>query len=119
MGMVGANDAARKLAREAGVPVVPGSEGLIENEAEAISLANEFGFPVLVKASAGGGGRGMRVAVNDLALRSALQQASAEAEAAFHSPVDQDQGYKVRAQNFPPFWQRKQHQQHSCDQRKC
>ncbi|MGW8257195.1 MAG: ATP-binding protein, partial [Thermoguttaceae bacterium] len=60
-----------------------GSDGLVENEAHAISLAHQLGFPVVIKASAGGGGRGMRVAVNDLALRAALQQAQAEAEAAF------------------------------------
>ncbi len=83
MALVGDKNAARKLARQSDVPVVPGSDDLIESEAQAISLANEFGFPVLIKASGGGGGRGMRVAVNDLALRSALQQAQAEAEAAF------------------------------------
>ena len=73
----------RSWPSEAKVPVVPGSEGLIENEAEAVALAHEIGFPVLIKASAGGGGTGMRVALNDLALKAALQQAQAEAEAAF------------------------------------
>jgi acetyl-CoA carboxylase biotin carboxylase subunit len=71
------------MARKANVPTVPGSEGLIDSEAQAVQLARELGFPVLVKASAGGGGRGMRVALNELALKSALQQAQAEAEAAF------------------------------------
>ncbi len=65
------------------MPTVPGSEGLIESEAQAMQLAQQLGFPVLIKASAGGGGRGMRVALNELALKSALQQAQAEAEAAF------------------------------------
>jgi acetyl-CoA carboxylase biotin carboxylase subunit len=65
------------------VPVVPGSDGLIGDEKEAVKLAHEIGFPVLIKATAGGGGKGMRVAANDLALKSALQQAAAEAEAAF------------------------------------
>jgi acetyl-CoA carboxylase biotin carboxylase subunit len=83
MSMLGDKNNARRLAREARVPTVPGSEGLIHDEAEAIQLAREIGFPVLIKASAGGGGRGMRVAMNDLALKSALQQARAEAEAAF------------------------------------
>ncbi len=83
MAMLGDKNAARKLAKQVGVPTVPGSEGLIESEAQAITLANQLGFPVLIKASAGGGGRGMRVAVNELALRSALQQAASEAEAAF------------------------------------
>jgi acetyl-CoA carboxylase, biotin carboxylase subunit len=85
MALVGDKNTARKAARAAGVPVVPGSEGLIESEAHAVQLARELGFPVLIKASAGGGGRGMRGAVNELALRSALQQAQAEAEAAFGS----------------------------------
>ena len=83
MNMLGNKNAARAIARKAGVPVVPGSEGLIENEKDAVRIAHEIGFPVLIKASAGGGGRGMRVAANDLALKSALQQAQAEAAAAF------------------------------------
>lgn len=83
MALVGDKNAARKLAKEVNVPTVPGSEGLVESEAHAVSLAHEFGFPVLIKASAGGGGRGMRVALNDLALKAAIQQAKAEAEAAF------------------------------------
>ena len=83
MSMLGDKNNARGLAREARVPTVPGSDGLIRDEAEAIQLARQIGFPVLIKASAGGGGRGMRVAMNDLALKSALQQARAEAEAAF------------------------------------
>ncbi|HEY2762219.1 MAG TPA: acetyl-CoA carboxylase biotin carboxylase subunit [Pirellulales bacterium] len=80
---LGDKNTARKIARNANVPVVPGSEGLITNEKEAVRLAHEIGFPVLIKATAGGGGRGMRVASNDLTLKSALQQAAAEAEAAF------------------------------------
>ena len=83
MAQLGDKDAARKLARRAGVPVVPGSDGVIEHADEALRFAHEVGFPVLIKAVAGGGGRGMRVAANDLALKSALQQAQAEAEAAF------------------------------------
>jgi acetyl-CoA carboxylase, biotin carboxylase subunit len=83
MARLGDKNAARDLARQSGVPVVPGSEGIIENEQEALRFAHDVGFPVLIKAVAGGGGRGMRVASNDLALKSALQQARAEAEAAF------------------------------------
>jgi acetyl-CoA carboxylase biotin carboxylase subunit len=83
MAKLGDKNSARKMARLAEVPTVPGSEGLIESEAQALQLAQRLGFPVLVKASAGGGGRGMRVASNELALKSALQQAQAEAEAAF------------------------------------
>ncbi len=66
MSRLGDKNEARRIAREAGVPVVPGSEGLIRSEAEAVRLAHEIGFPVLIKATAGGGGRGMRVAANDL-----------------------------------------------------
>jgi acetyl-CoA carboxylase, biotin carboxylase subunit len=83
MAQLGDKDAARKMAKKAGVPVVPGSAGIIEHPDEALKFAHEVGFPVLIKAVAGGGGRGMRVAANDLALKSALQQAQAEAEAAF------------------------------------
>ncbi len=83
MEMLGDKNRARDLAREAKVPVVPGSAGLIEDEQEALRVAHEIGFPVLIKATAGGGGKGMRVAGNDLALKTALSQAKAEAEAAF------------------------------------
>jgi len=83
MARVGDKNSARALAREAGVPCVPGSDGLITSEQEAVTIARSIGFPVLLKATAGGGGKGMRVAANDLALASAWQQASAEAQAAF------------------------------------
>ena len=83
MQRLGNKNEARKLAKQAKVPVVPGSEGLITNDDQAVSLAREMGYPVLVKAAAGGGGRGMRVAHTELTLRSGLQSARQEAEAAF------------------------------------
>ncbi|RCS41021.1 acetyl-CoA carboxylase biotin carboxylase subunit [Bremerella cremea] len=83
MAKLGDKNTARTMAREANVPVVPGSDGLIEDEAEALRIAHEIGFPVLIKATAGGGGRGMRVAANDLVLKNALNQAQNEAAAAF------------------------------------
>jgi acetyl-CoA carboxylase biotin carboxylase subunit len=83
MRRLGNKNEARKLAQQANVPVVPGSEGLIENEADALRLAHEIGFPVLIKAAAGGGGRGMRVARNDINLRAGLLAARQEAEKAF------------------------------------
>jgi len=83
MARLGDKNAARALAREANVPIVPGSDGIVSSEQDAVGFAHSVGFPVLIKAVAGGGGRGMRVASNDLALKSALQQARAEAEAAF------------------------------------
>jgi acetyl-CoA carboxylase biotin carboxylase subunit len=85
MALVGDKNAARKLAQEHNVPIVPGSEGLVNNADEALSIAHEIGFPVLIKASAGGGGRGMRVALTDQALKRAVEQAQAEAGAAFGS----------------------------------
>ena len=68
MEKLGDKNHARSIAREAKVPVVPGSAGLLENEDEALAIAHEIGFPVLIKATAGGGGKGMRVASNDLAF---------------------------------------------------
>lgn len=83
MEMLGDKNSARKLARDAKVPTVPGSDGLLANEQQALETAHRIGFPVLIKATAGGGGKGMRVAANDLALKAALQQAQTEAQAAF------------------------------------
>jgi acetyl-CoA carboxylase biotin carboxylase subunit len=83
MRRLGNKNEARKLAKEADVPVVPGSEGLIETDAEALRLAHALGFPVLIKAAAGGGGRGMRVARNDISLQAGLKAARQEAEKAF------------------------------------
>ncbi len=79
---------ARELMRKAGIPVVPGSEGPgsegpVRSESKALEVARSIGFPLIVKASGGGGGRGMRVVHNLEDLRAALQQAQAEAEAAF------------------------------------
>jgi len=75
--------AAKKLAKEAGVPCVPGSDGPVENEQDALTIARKIGFPVLVKAAAGGGGRGMRVAHNEPSLVTGYHSARSEAEKAF------------------------------------
>lgn len=83
MQMLGDKNEARNLAREAGVPVVPGSGDLIKDDDEAARIAHEIGFPVLIKATAGGGGKGMRVAANELSLKVGLSGARTEAEAAF------------------------------------
>ena len=83
MRRLGNKNEARKLAREAGVPVVPGSDGLVTRPEEALRLAQDIGFPVLIKAAAGGGGRGMRVAHNAVSLQSGLSAAAQEAEKAF------------------------------------
>jgi acetyl-CoA carboxylase biotin carboxylase subunit len=83
MRLLGDKVQARDVARKAKVPIVPGSDGAVEDEAEARKLANKMGYPVIMKAAAGGGGRGMRVAHNDISLRSAFGAASSEAQAAF------------------------------------
>lgn len=83
MRTMGAKAKAREAMRAAGVPVVPGSSGILKEPQEALQLAAEIGYPVIVKASQGGGGRGMRVAHNENDLKRALQIASNEAEAAF------------------------------------
>jgi acetyl-CoA carboxylase, biotin carboxylase subunit len=74
---------ARKTMIEAGVPVVPGSKGVISDPQEAIEVAKQIGFPVMIKASAGGGGKGMRIAQSEHDLVQAMQTAQAEAGAAF------------------------------------
>lgn len=74
---------AKKTAVELGIPVVPGSEGEIKTPEDAIELANSIGYPVIVKATAGGGGRGMKVARNDEEMAIAISTARTEAKAAF------------------------------------
>ncbi|GMV25090.1 MAG: acetyl-CoA carboxylase biotin carboxylase subunit [Phycisphaerae bacterium] len=83
MGKLGDKVECKRTAREAGVPVFPGSDGAVEDEEEAVKVAAKIGYPVIIKASAGGGGRGMKVCHNELALRSNLRVASQEAQAAF------------------------------------
>jgi acetyl-CoA carboxylase biotin carboxylase subunit len=81
--LMGEKVAARRAMQEAGVPILPGSPKALQSEEEAIEVAREIGFPVIVKASAGGGGRGMRIVRSEAELGSALQTASTEAAAAF------------------------------------
>ncbi len=83
MAAVGDKVECKKLAKKAKVPTVPGSDGAIDDEKQAFSVAREIGYPVIIKAAAGGGGRGMRIAHNDVSLRAGLKQAQAEAENAF------------------------------------
>src|SRR5580700_3408536 len=86
MALLGDKVSARKVAIEAKVPVVPGSDGLITSEQEALSVAARIGYPVLIKATAGGGGKGMRVAMNDISLKGGMKAAAAEAEKSFKNP---------------------------------
>ena len=81
--LMGEKVAARNAMKEAGVPVLPGSQSAIESEEEGIKLAREIGYPVIVKASGGGGGRGMRIVYSEDELGHALETASTEAAAAF------------------------------------
>ncbi len=83
MEKLGDKVSAKEIARAAKVPLVPGSDGLVTTEAEALSIANKIGYPILIKATAGGGGKGMRVAMNDVSLQSGLKAAAVEAEKAF------------------------------------
>jgi acetyl-CoA carboxylase biotin carboxylase subunit len=71
------------LAKKAGVPLPPGSDGVVEKEPEALTIAKHIGYPVIIKAIAGGGGRGMRVAHNDISLVKGYHTARTEAEKAF------------------------------------
>jgi len=85
MAQLGDKVSARQIAVEADVPVVPGSDGLLSGEDEALRIAGEIGYPVLIKATAGGGGKGMRVARDDDDLIAGLKSASTEAEKAFNN----------------------------------
>jgi acetyl-CoA carboxylase biotin carboxylase subunit len=81
--MMGDKSVARETMRKAKMPVIPGSEGVIENEKEAIKVAEKIGYPVMIKASAGGGGKGMRIAHNRESLISGFHMCRTEAQAAF------------------------------------
>ncbi|MFO0933816.1 MAG: acetyl-CoA carboxylase biotin carboxylase subunit [Planctomycetota bacterium] len=83
---MGNKSEAKAAAKKAGVPLVEGSDGPVASEAVALETARKIGYPVLIKAVSGGGGRGMRVAHNDISLVNSLLSAQAEAEAAFGDP---------------------------------
>jgi acetyl-CoA carboxylase biotin carboxylase subunit len=85
MEMLGDKVQARNIAKKARVPVVPGSTGEVKNEDDAKKLANKIGYPIILKAAAGGGGRGMRVVHNDISMHGAFQSAKAESKAAFNN----------------------------------
>ena len=81
--LMGDKARARRVMKKAGVPILPGSDGPIDNEEKALKLAKEIGYPVIVKATAGGGGRGMRIVRAPAELSHAVKTAQREAEAAF------------------------------------
>lgn len=80
---MGDKSSARATMKKAGVPVVPGTEGLVDDEEEALEIAESIGYPVIVKATAGGGGKGMRIARDEEELSRSLTAARSEAQAAF------------------------------------
>ncbi|TLS36373.1 acetyl-CoA carboxylase biotin carboxylase subunit [Pseudalkalibacillus caeni] len=83
---MGTKDVARSTMKEAGVPIVPGSEGVIKDTDEAIELANEMGYPVIIKATAGGGGKGIRIARDEKDLVKGINITQQEAATAFGNP---------------------------------
>ena len=91
---------AKTLAKESGVPTVPGSTGPVTGPDEAIKLARQIGYPVMIKATAGGGGRGMRIAHNDASLVSGLISAQREAESAFGNADCIIEAYVQRARHI-------------------
>lgn len=83
---MGTKDVARETMKEAGVPVVPGSAGIIKDEEEGLRVAEEIGYPVIIKATAGGGGKGIRVARDEEDLKKGIRMTQQEAETAFGNP---------------------------------
>ncbi|MEK5441897.1 MULTISPECIES: acetyl-CoA carboxylase biotin carboxylase subunit [unclassified Fredinandcohnia] len=83
---MGTKDVARETMRQAGVPIVPGSQGIIKDTGEAIALANDMGYPVIIKATAGGGGKGIRVAKDEEELTKGINITQQEAATAFGNP---------------------------------
>ncbi|MEW6684618.1 MAG: acetyl-CoA carboxylase biotin carboxylase subunit [Candidatus Edwardsbacteria bacterium] len=87
MALLGDKTAARQTMSKAGIPIIPGMEKPLRNEEEAKKIAEKIGFPILIKAAGGGGGKGMRMVENKSGLQSALKGAIAEASSAFGNPA--------------------------------
>ncbi|WP_338465154.1 acetyl-CoA carboxylase biotin carboxylase subunit [Shouchella rhizosphaerae] len=83
---MGTKDVARETMAKAGVPIVPGSNGIVETIEDAKQIARDIGYPVIIKATAGGGGKGIRVARNEKELESGIKVTQQEAETAFGNP---------------------------------
>jgi acetyl-CoA carboxylase biotin carboxylase subunit len=101
--------ASRALARKAGVQTPPGSEGAVENEQEALAVAKRIGYPIMIKAIAGGGGRGMRAAHNDGSLVKGYHTARSEAEKSFGKSgvyIEKfiENSHHIEFQIFPERW---------------
>ena len=100
MALLGDKVSCKRMARKAGTPVFPGTEGAIEEIDEAIATAKEIGFPVIVKAAAGGGGRGMRIVREESELADAVESAAQEAAAAFGNGSVYVEKYLEKARHF-------------------
>ncbi len=100
MGLLGDKVSCKKMARKAGTPVFPGTEDAIEDIDDAVKVAGEVGYPVIVKATAGGGGRGMRVARNEAELRAGIESARQEAAAAFGNGAVYIEKFLENARHF-------------------
>jgi acetyl-CoA carboxylase biotin carboxylase subunit len=100
MALLGDKVSCKKMARRAGTPVFPGTEDAIEDIEEAVKVASEVGYPVIVKATAGGGGRGMRVARDEAQLRAGIESARQEALAAFGNGAVYIEKFLENARHF-------------------
>jgi acetyl-CoA carboxylase, biotin carboxylase subunit len=98
--LMGDKAEARRIAREAGVSIIPGSDGPVQSEEQALLIAEELGFPVILKAVAGGGGRGMRVVDNPAELSTAFRMAQREAASAFGFPELYLEKYLIRPRHI-------------------
>jgi acetyl-CoA carboxylase, biotin carboxylase subunit len=86
MKLLGDKMSAKVAMKKSGIPIIPGSKGVVKTKEDALRIAKDMKYPIIIKASAGGGGKGMRIAHNDIRLASAFYMAQSEAEAAFGIP---------------------------------
>jgi acetyl-CoA carboxylase biotin carboxylase subunit len=98
--LMGDKIAAKRAAKELGIPTVPGSDGRVDSDQEAIRLAHDIGFPVMIKAAAGGGGRGMKVIRSESELATGLATARAESFAAFNDDTVYLEKYLARPRHI-------------------
>ncbi len=98
--LMGDKMAARSAMQKAGLPIINGSASIIKNKEEALKIAKTIGYPIIIKATAGGGGKGMRICHNDLTLVSSLMTAQAEAEANFGNPSVYIEKYIVKPRHI-------------------